>query len=174
MRILGQGEEIKMGIGKHQAFFEPRLKEGRLTQVLLISQLIEAEFPDYQGVIPKEYKVAIMVDKDELFRAIKRVSLLSNEKSRLLKFRLKENVLSISANTPEIGSSYEDLTVKREGEEDIGIGFNSTYLLDGLKNMEGEIRVELTDSVSPGVIKPAVKEDGNYIYIIMPIRIEEE
>jgi len=174
IRILGQGEEVKMGIGKHQAFFEPCLKEGRLTQILLISQLIEAEFPDYERIIPGQYKIAITVDKEEFSRAIRRVSLLSNEKSRLLKFKLKENLLSISANTPEIGSSYEELTVQREGEESIGIGFNSTYLLDGLKNMEGEVRFELTDSVSPGVIKPAAGGSEDYIYIVMPIRIEEE
>jgi len=174
MRILGQGEEVRTGIGKHQAFFNPRLKEGPLNQILLISQLIEAEFPDYENIIPKEYKVAIMVDRDTLFRAIKRVSLLSNEKSRLLKLKLKGNVLSITANTPEMGSSYEELTVKREGEEDIGIGFNATYLLDGLKNIAGEVRFELTDSLSPGVIKPVAGGDEDYVYVVMPIRIEEE
>ena len=164
MRILGKGEEVRIGLSKHQVFFQ-------LDDILLISQLIEAEFPDYEKVIPKEYNVAILTDKDELFGVIRRISLLSDEKSRLIKFELKENTLLVSSNNPEMGYAQEELTVKREGEGALKVGFNYTYLLDVLKNMKGEVRLELIDPLSPGVIRPA--EDKDYVCVVMPIRIEE-
>ncbi|TET44719.1 DNA polymerase III subunit beta [Candidatus Aerophobetes bacterium] len=166
LRVMEKGEEVRVGAGKSQIFF-------RMENILLISQLIEAKFPDYREVIPKEHKITIMADRNELLAASKRVALLAEEKSRLLKFKLKENLLSISAISPETGSAYEELMVKREGEGDIQIGFNSTYLLDVLKIIDsGEVSLELTDSVSPGVIRPAESKD--YIYVIMPIRTEKE
>lgn len=164
LRILSQGE-VEIGIGKQQIFF-------KLNNTFLISQLIEANFPNYQGVIPSEHKLTILSERDKLLEAIRRVSLLSDEKSRLLKFKLKGENLIITANSPEAGSAYEELEVKKEGEEDIEIGFNSSYLLDVLKNMEGQIRLELRNSWSSGVIRPATGE--NYIYVIMPIKTEEE
>lgn len=166
LRVMEKGEEVTVGTGRSQIFF-------KMEDVILISQLIEAKFPNYREVIPKQYKVTIRADRGELFAASKRVSLLTEEKSRLVRFKLKENVLSISAVSPETGYAYEELGVTREGEEDIQIGFNSVYLLDVLKIISsGEVHLQLTDSVSPGVIRPAEGED--YIYVIMPIRIEEE
>jgi len=166
LRVMEKGEEVRVGAGKSQIFF-------RMENVLLISQLIEAKFPDYREVIPKEHRITIMADRNELLAASKRVALLAEEKSRLLKFKLKENLLSISAISPETGYAYEELMVRREGEGDIQIGFNSTYLLDVLKIIDsGEVSLELTDSVSPGLIRPAESKD--YIYVIMPIRTEKE
>lgn len=166
LRIMEKGEEVRVGAGKSQIFF-------KMEEVVLISQLIEAKFPNYREVIPKQHKIAITADRNGLFAASKRVSLLTEEKSRLVKFKLKGNVLSISAVSPETGYAYEELGVRRDGEEDIQIGFNSTYLLDALKVISSaEVQLQLTDSVSPGVIRPAEGED--YIYVIMPIRIEEE
>lgn len=164
LRILSEGE-VEIGIGKQQIFF-------KLDNTLLVSQLIEANFPNCQGVIPSEHKLTILSERDKLLEAIRRVSLLSDEKSRLLKFKLKGENLIITANSPEAGSAYEELKVKKEGEEDIEIGFNSVYLLDVLKNMEGEVRLELRNSWSSGVIRPATGE--NYIYVIMPIKTGEE
>ncbi len=166
LRVMEKGEKVRVGAGKSQIFF-------RMENILLISQLVEAKFPNYREVIPKEHKIAIMADRDELLAASKRVALLAEEKSRLLKFKLKENLLSISAISPETGYAYEELMVVREGEGDIQIGFNSTYLLDVLKVIDsGKVSLELTDSVSPGVIRPAESKD--YIYVIMPIRTEKE
>jgi len=164
LRILSR-EEVEIGIGKREIFF-------KLENSLLISQLIEANFPNYQGVIPSEKRITIFSDQDILMDAIKRVSLLSDEKSHLLKFKLKGENLSISSTSPEAGSAYEELKIRREGEEDIEIGFNSLYLLDALKNMEGEVRLELRNPRSSGVIRPTTGED--YIYVVMPIKIKEE
>jgi len=166
VRILGQEKEVKIGISQRQIFFQ-------MEPVLLISQLVEAKFPNYREVIPTEYNIAILTDRDELYSAVRRVSLLADEKSRLVKFKLQGNILYISASAPEMGQAREEVAVRSEEEGEIEIGFNSTYLLDVFKNLEeGEIRLELTDSVSPGVIRPSRSKD--YINVVMPVRLEAE
>lgn len=166
VRVLGEEKEVKIGVSERQIFFQ-------MDRILLVSQLIEAEFPSYRRIIPTEFKMTILADKDDLLRSIRRVSLLADEKSHLLRFKLKENTLLISANAPEAGYAYEELAVRREGEEEMEIGFSSAYLLDIFKNLgEGEVRLELTDPEKPGVIRPS--KDKNYICVIMPIRLKEE
>jgi DNA polymerase-3 subunit beta len=166
VRILDQEKEVKIGISQRQIFFQ-------MESVLLISQLIEAKFPNYREVIPTEYNIAILTDRSELYSAVRRVSLLADEKSRLVKFKLQGNILCVSANAPEMGQAREEVVVRPEVPGDIEIGFNSTYLLDVFKNLgEGEICLELTDPVSPGLIRPSGGKD--YINVVMPVRIKAE
>ncbi len=168
-RILSGDKEVKIGVSERQIFFE-------MDHILLISQLVDAKFPDYRKVIPTEFSIAILADRDDLLRSVRRVSLLADEKSRLLKFQLKENTLLISAEAAELGYAYEEIDVRRERGEEIEIGFSSAYLLDILKNIEkGEVRIELTDSEGPGVIRPS--ENKDHICVLMPVRLrgmEEE
>jgi len=166
VRILDQEKEVKIGISQKQIFFQ-------MEPVLLISQLVEAKFPNYRDVIPAEYNIAIFTDRDQLYGAVRRVSLLADEKSRLVKFKLQGNILWVSANAPEMGQAREEVTVRTEEKGEIEIGFNSAYLLDALKNLgEGEICLELTDSVNPGLIRPSGNKD--YINVVMPVRLETE
>lgn len=168
-RILSGDKEVKIGVSERQIFFE-------MDRILFISQLVDAKFPDYRKVIPTEFSIAILADRDDFLRSVRRVSLLTDEKSRLLKLKLKENTLLISAEAAELGYACEEIDVRRERGEEIEIGFSSAYLLDILRNMEkGEIRIELTDSEGPGVIKPS--ENKDHICVLMPVRLrgmEEE
>jgi len=164
-KLLKDEAEIALSLGEHQIFF-------MLQETTLISQLIEAKFPNYEEVIPSEGKISLGISRREFLDATRRVSLLSDTKSRLVKLSLKGNILSLSARTPELGSAYEELEVERKGEGDLEIGFNSTYLMDALRAMEEEkVNLELTDPLSPGVIRPLERED--FTYVVMPIRIEE-
>ena len=166
VRILGEEKEVKIGISQRQIFFQ-------MEPVLLISQLVEAKFPNYREVIPPGYNIAILTDRDQLYSAVRRVSLLADEKSRLVKFKLEGNVLWVSASAPEMGQAREEVAVRMEEKGEIEIGFNSTYLLDVFKNLgEGEIRLELTDPVSPGLIRPGGGKD--YINVVMPVRLGAE
>jgi len=168
-RILSGDKEVKIGVSERQIFFE-------MDHILLISQLVDAKFPDYRKVIPTEFSIAVLADRDDFLRSVRRVSLLTDEKSRLLKFELKKNTLLISAEAAELGYAYEEIDVRRERGEEIEIGFSSAYLLDILKNIEkGEVRIELTDSEGPGVIRPS--ENKDHICVLMPVRLrgmEEE
>ncbi len=168
-RILSGDNEVKIGVSERQIFFE-------MDHITLVSQLVDAKFPDYRKVIPTEFSIAMLADRDDLLRSVRRVSLLTDEKSRLLKFELKGNTLLISAETAELGYACEEIDVKRERGEGIEIGFSSSYLLDIFRNVEkGEVRIELTDSEGPGVIKPSESKD--HICVLMPVRlrgVEEE
>ena len=166
LRILGREGEVKIGLGENQIFF-------RTPQTLLISQLIDAKFPDYERVFPQEYNIEILVEREKLLGAVRRVSLLSEEKSHLLKFNLRGEKLHISSVSPEIGSAYEEIPVKVERGGEIEIGFNSAYLIDLLKVIGTNlVRVRLIDLESPGVLYPEAGED--YAYVVMPIKIREE
>ncbi|MCD6575218.1 DNA polymerase III subunit beta [Candidatus Aerophobetes bacterium] len=166
-KILSGEGEVKIGIEENRILFVT-------SGFSFFSQLIEAKFPDYQGVIPRDYKVSFEVDKERFIAAIKRVSLLSEEQTRLVKFYLEENSLAISSTSAGLGSAYEKIPIKKDREIDkMGISFNAVFLLEALRAIEGEIvEVHLIDQESPGVFLP--KESKNYLHILMPVKLREE
>ncbi|GAH81532.1 unnamed protein product, partial [marine sediment metagenome] len=160
-------ENIEMGLEESRVFF-------RTPRFSFFSQLVEAKFPNYRSVIPKDYKVIFEVQKDDFVAAIKRVSLLSEEQTRLVKFNLTEDFLNISAASVGLGSAQEKLPVTIKGEKcKMEIGFNAVFLLEALRVMEGEnIEVRLIDQESPGVFSPINQE--NYLHLLMPVKLTEE
>lgn len=162
-RILtGEGEEVIISFGDNQVFFE-------IPGVRLISRLIEGQFPNYKQVIPEGCKTKIKVNSRKLLEAAERASLLAREGSNFIKMAVNQDNMTISSNSPDIGKIEEQLVIEMEGEE-TEIAFNSKYLIDVLKVIDSEeIFLELTGSLSPGIIKPAKGE--NYVYLILPIRI---
>ncbi len=160
--MTGEGEDVKIAFGENQIVFE-------LPGTKLISRLIEGQFPNYKQVVPQGCKTKIKLKTKELLEATERASLLAKEGSNFVKITITEENMTISSNSPEIGKIEEQLPIEMEGEE-TQIAFNSKYLIDVLKVIDTEeILVELTGSLSPGIIKPA--EGQNYIYVILPIRI---
>lgn len=162
-RIMsGESEDLKISFGENQVVFE-------MTGVKLISRLIEGQFPNYKQVIPQGCKTKIKIQTKEFLESTERASLLAKEGSNVVKVSVKDGNMVINSNSPEIGKIEEQMAVEMEGEE-AQIAFNSKYLIDVLKNIEAEeILLELTGSLSPGIIKPA--EGENYLYLILPIRI---
>lgn len=158
----GEGEEVKISFGENQVVFE-------LPGTRLISRLIEGQFPNYKQVIPQGCKTKIKIKTRQLLEAVERASLLAKEGSNFIKLTVSEGNLVINSNSPEIGKIEEQLAIVMEGEE-TQIAFNSKYLIDVLKVLDSEeILLELTGSLSPGIIKQT--EGENYIYLILPIRI---
>jgi DNA polymerase-3 subunit beta len=162
-RILtGEGENLKIAFGENQIVFE-------MPGIRLISRLIEGQFPNYKQVIPQGCKSKIKIRTKELLEAAERASLLAKEGSNVIKLNITNDKMIISSNSPEIGQIEEQINIEIEGEE-AQIAFNSKYLIDVLKVIDvEEILLELTGSLSPGIIKPVEGED--YIYLILPIRL---
>ncbi|MBI5047512.1 MAG: DNA polymerase III subunit beta [Deltaproteobacteria bacterium] len=136
---------------------------------ILVIRLIDGEFPDYKQVIPKGNEVKVKLERGGFLSSLKRVSLLSMEKGRSVKFGLSKGKLELSSNNPDIGEAREELNVnyKNEGLE---IGFNATYMMEALGVIGGdEVVLELKDRESPAMLKSASAED--YLYVIMPMRI---
>ena len=164
-RILeedGSGASLQIGFGKNHALF---MRDG----LVMVSKLIEGNYPNYQQVVPTQNTKKIMVSKDAITHAVKRVSILSKEKTNAVKVQLEKNSLHLSTNNPEIGEANEELEVDYAGEG-VTIGFNSRYLMDVLMGMDKEsISLELSDSLSPCLIKE--EGDENYKCVVMPMRV---
>jgi DNA polymerase-3 subunit beta len=164
-KVLDQtgDQDVKLSLDGQLAY----MKRGA-TEVSM--RLVEGEFPDYRGVIPKESKHAIGVDRDALFAAIKRAAIFSNERYHGVKFALTSGSLTVSSTSPEMGEASESLDVDFRGEE-FAIGFNANYLRDVLGVIPSGNKVELglSDDVSPGVVK--TEADTKFTYVVMPMRL---
>ncbi|MGH7813034.1 MAG: DNA polymerase III subunit beta [Candidatus Binataceae bacterium] len=133
-------------------------------------RLVEGEFPDYRGVIPKQSKYKIMVGRDLLLAAIKRAAIFSSERFHGVKFAMSSGTLTVSSTSPETGEASETLDVEYRGEE-FSIGFNAAYVQQVLGVIQAGVEMELglTDDVSPGVIR--TPSDSEYTYVVMPMRL---
>jgi DNA polymerase-3 subunit beta len=167
VRILKDGEEpqIKIYISDSQIDFH-------LENTRILSGLIQGKFPNYRQVIPSHCEQSLRVNKDEIFRALKRASYMAQdmESPNLIKFKVHGSQIIITANTQDLGQAYEEVNLEEPGQT-IDISFNAKYLLDALSSMPGsEILFKLSNSVNPGVIQPSQQE--NYLYVVMPVRLK--
>ena len=136
---------------------------------VVTSKLIDGTFPDYQRVIPEGNDKQMDVETKGFADAVDRVSAISSEKSRAVKLNLTNGNLMLSASSPEDGSATEELEVTYQGEA-VEIGFNAGYLLDIIRQVEGDsTRLLLSDSASPTILSEV--EDTGALYVLMPMRV---
>lgn len=158
-----QGKEVKVNISKNQALFT-------VDGVELISRLIEGKFPDYEKIIPKEYKTKIEVSVEDLSLVLKRVSLFARENNNSIKLSAtNDGKLSIASEETKVGEEKAEVSIKIEGENN-KISLNAQYLLDVLTYItDDKVNIIINDKTSPAVIRPVKQDD--YVYIIMPLKI---
>lgn len=138
--------------------------------ILVVGRLIEAEFPNYQKIIPQDYSTKITVDRKEFLSAVKTCAIFARETANIIKFTIEKNKISVSASAPSVGETVVDVDAKVEGEEN-EIAFNARYVLEFLSNTAGErINFEMTGPLNSGAFK--VEGDSSYLHIIMPIRVQ--
>lgn len=165
-RILDRGD-VSVLVGENEISFQVKDKDR------LVSRLINKQFPDYQKVIPGEYKRRVRLKNKEFFDNLKRVAVLANEKSGMVVFEVLADKMILKTNIPGVGEAKEEMDLKyKEPCPDallINIIFEPRYIIDFLKNEESaDIFLDLSGSLEPGVLKP----DGGekYTYVVMPIR----
>ncbi len=155
-------EEIQIDISSNKIVFY-------IENLILISKLIDGNFPDYQRVIPKNNNHHLIVNRQNLLSAVDRVSTIANEKSPSIKFKLFKDLINLSAINNENSTATEDIEVKYDGDE-IEIGFNSKYIMDILDNLEGEeIKISFNDNSTQIIVQEQNKSDT--IYVLMPMRV---
>src|SRR6202035_3180076 len=138
---------------------------------LLTSRQLTGQFPNYEGVLPKDVSKSITLQGEELGAAIARVAQFADERSRAVRLKLEKGELKLSASSTETGESEDSIEVDYNGEP-LTVGFNAQYIIDFLKAAgAGDVRLELKDSQSAGQLRPAESEDYKYRYIVMPMRI---
>ncbi|MDD5668438.1 MAG: DNA polymerase III subunit beta [Candidatus Omnitrophica bacterium] len=158
-RNLRDEGEVSLIISTNQLLFD-------FGNVVIISRIIEGEFPDYQQVIPPVSDNKIKIGREEFLLAVRRASLLATPDYQAVKLEIFKDKLTISKSTPDVGESREEIPIKYSGKEMV-IGFNPAYLIDVLKNLlVADIEMEISGSEKPGVIR--LQE---YIYIVLPMRL---
>ena len=159
-RLVGESGDLTLSVGENQLAFE-------VDGTLLVSKLIEGNYPNYRQVIPGEAKERITLERELFFNAVHRVSLLSSEKSNSVKLVFSKNNIEIAANTPDVGEARESLPVTYKGRE-FSIAFNPEFLMAPLRALsDDEVYLDLIDEMSPGVLKIQTP----FLYVLMPMRI---
>ena len=164
-RLLAEGEEdIRFARSDSHIFF-------RIDGRLLVSRMIDGQFPAYERVIPKNNDKRIEFERDRFQAAIRRVALLSNERSRAVKFNIDNGRVEIASQTPDLGEAREQIAVDYTGPA-MTISFNAQYVLDFLNVSDSDlVAVEFKDDVSQTVMKPIGTTDFDYTYVVMPMRV---
>src|ERR1041385_6854258 len=160
----GSEEEINLGMDENHIYFQvgPRL---------LISRMLYGQFPNYEMVMPKNNDKSIEFNGGLLNSAIRRVALMSDERSHAIRFHLEPNQLVISSQNAEEGEASETIQAEYSGEE-TDIGFNAQYLQDFLNVIgDGAVAFEFKDGNSQAQLRPAESGDYDYKYVVMPMRI---
>jgi DNA polymerase-3 subunit beta len=163
-RLLVEDADVQYERGENHLFFEigPRL---------LISRMIDGQFPAYEKVIPRANDKRIEFERDRLTSAVRRVAILSNERSRAVKFQIEKGRVEVASSSPEFGEAREPLTVDYDGPA-LTICFNAQYVLDFLSVVDTDVvTLELKDDSSQAVMRPVGVDGYDYVYVIMPMRV---
>lgn len=136
--------------------------------IVIVSRLIEGKFPSYERIIPKDFTTFIKVDRKELFQALKRVSLVAESNSGIIKISLDKEKMILDSRRLEIGQTYEELPIEMRGSE-LEIAFKASYLLEYLKVANcDKVEVCFRGGIRPFLIRPV--NDSDYTYVIGPTR----
>jgi DNA polymerase-3 subunit beta len=160
-RVLSGATDVTLRLGEREATFE--VGTTRLT-----TRLIEGEFPNYRQLIPSGYPNRLVVGKEPLLDAVRRVKLLAREATPV-RMALKPDGIELTAITQDVGQAQEDLDAKYEGTEMV-VAFNPEFLITGVEAVEGdEIAIETLDALKPAVVRST--EGSTYLYLLMPVRV---
>ena len=139
---------------------------------ILSSRVIEGEFPDFEKIIPKDFKIRVNLDKEEFERAVKLASVFAKDSANVVKINVKADSLELSAESSQSGRQASVVDAKIEGlEKEFTIAFNYRFLEEYLKSVKGEsVKFELSDANSPGVFLDP--KDKDYLHLIMPVKLQ--
>ena len=137
--------------------------------VFLTSRVMEGTYPNYQQVIPKDNSKKATVDRTALEAALRRVAVLSRDKTNAVRITLDSGMLTLYTSNPDLGEATEELPVQYRGES-LTTGFNARYLLDALAAMESEtVHLEMKTALSPCVLRP--EGDPGFLCVVMPMKV---
>lgn len=142
-----------------------------LGDTMLVGRTIEAEFPDFEKILPDGFESKAEFDKQEFLQALKTTSIFARDNANIVRITLRRDKVSVFAKSPTLGQNSVDVAAKTSGEEN-EIAFNNRYILELLQNIGGDqIVFEMQGPLNPGVFK--VANDPNFTHLIMPIRVSE-
>jgi DNA polymerase-3 subunit beta len=161
LKSLKDEGSLKIQVSESQIAFE-------FDSMLVISKMIEGTYPNFRQVIPSHTDERVMLERELLLNAIRRVALLVSDKSNSVTLSFGKDSVEVSAVAADVGEAKEKVAVKYRGKE-LAISFNPEFLMDPLRNLAGdEVSIDLSDELSPGVIR----SDKPFLYVIMPMRVK--
>lgn len=161
-RLLGTDGDVNVYLSENQVAFE-------FANLLVISNLIDGVFPNYEQVIPRSYERAVIAEIEPFAVATQRAAVMTTDRYNLVKYEVSKGKMSISTNCPEVGELKDEIEIEYDGEV-IEVGFNPQFVLDVLKVMDEEkVKIQLKDAQSSGLFTP--EDNENYVYVVMPVRL---
>lgn len=165
-KILSEGkkEELELGLvgESNQAVLGYDNAE-------MASRVLEGNFPDMEKIVPKEWKTEVVLDREEILRAVRAVGIFARDSANVVRFVVEGNKLGVEASAAQTGESKVSVEAETEGE-DVSIAFNYRYVLDFLGSTEAErIRLRINDSLTAGVF--GIDKSEELIHLIMPVRV---
>jgi DNA polymerase-3 subunit beta len=163
MRLLGgTSAQVSLRLGPHDATFT-------VGPVTLTTRLIEGEFPNYKQLIPSGYPNRLIVGRDALLDAVRRVKLLARDATTPVRIALRPHGIELTVITTDWGTAIEEVDAKYEGAE-MTVAFNPNYLIDGVEAITGEeVALDTLDALKPATLRPV--EGNDYLYLLMPVRV---
>lgn len=165
-KLAKTSQQLSLGVSSdsHQLIFV-------LEDLELVSRLLEGDYPDYNRIIPESYATKVTLSKEDLSQAVKIASVFARQSANVIKLNIKNSLIEISANAPQIGKNSAKLDAKLEGDP-LEIAFNYKFITDFLAICHGsEITIELNDSLTP--VRFIDLSDPDFTHIIMPVRIQD-
>ncbi len=162
-RLLSDAEgAIEMQFANNQAKFS-------FDSMEFVTKLVEGKFPDYNRVIPKNHQNSITLGRQALLSSLQRTAILTSDKFKGVRLNIDPGTLRVASNNAEQEEAVDELDIDYNGDS-IEIGFNVTYLIDALTNMDQDmVRLELSDSNSSALF--TIPDNATFKYVVMPMRI---
>ena len=160
-RLLGDVDDLTICLGEREAVFT-------VGDVQVVTSLIVGEYPNYRALIPDDHPNSLVVERDDMLDALRRVRLLATDNTPV-RLEMSGDGLELIAITQDIGQAHETVDATYDGE-DLTVAFNPAYLIAGLEVCpDEELRLETCDALKPAVIRGV--EDSDFLYLLMPVRV---
>jgi DNA polymerase-3 subunit beta len=164
-RLLGSGNDetpVTLRLGEFEAAFD--IGPTRLT-----TRLLQGDYPNYANLIPSGYPNRLIIGRDPILDAVRRVKLMVRDANTPVRIALRADGVELTVITPDLGQATEEVDAKYEGTE-MTIAFNPNYLMEGVEAIEGdEVLLEALDATKPATLKAT--EASEYLYLLMPVRV---
>jgi DNA polymerase-3 subunit beta len=160
-RVLGQADEVQLRFGTNEASFQ-------VGSVTLVTRLIEGDFPNYRGLIPDSHPNELLVNREELLDALRRVRLLARETTPI-RIEMSSDGMELVAITQDVGTARESLESTYTGSN-LTVAFNPQFLMEGAEVAPSEeISLATIDELKPALVRAVGVDD--FLYLLMPVRV---
>jgi DNA polymerase-3 subunit beta len=167
---LGSSGKIRFALSERQVVFEIDVNDGNgglMDKIRIVSKIVEGNYPQYKGVIPKDSGNRIEVEREDLLSAVLQAAKVTTDKNSSVVLNISANLIEITASSTEYGEASDKLAVRYEGPE-ARIAFNPQFITDPLKALtQDSVVFEFKDDLSPGVFKT---KDESFLCVVMPQR----